>query len=89
MNFENKSDTLLQFEFQNSSITKGIIKIEDNNLAFDNTLYFNINKPPPIKVISITEVEDSFLKNIYTQPQFNFISAASKNVDYNELEDAQ
>ena len=89
VNFENKSDTLLQFEFQNSSITKGIIKIEDNNLAFDNTLYFNINKPPPIKVISITEVEDSFLKNIYTQPQFNFISAASKNVDYNELEDAQ
>ncbi|WP_034892363.1 BatA domain-containing protein [Gillisia sp. Hel_I_29] len=89
VNFENKSDTLLQFEFQNSSITKGIIKIEDNNLAFDNTLYFNINKPAPIKVISITEVEDSFLKNIYTQPQFNFISAASKNVDYNELEDAQ
>ncbi|SDS50373.1 N-terminal double-transmembrane domain-containing protein [Gillisia sp. Hel1_33_143] len=89
VNFENKSDTLLQFELQNSSITKGIIKIEDNNLAFDNTLYFNINKPAPIKVISITEVEDSFLKKIYTQPQFNFISAASKNVDYNELEDAQ
>lgn len=89
VNFENKSDTLLQFELQNSSITKGIIKIEDNNLTFDNTLYFNINKPAPIKVISITEVEDSFLKNIYTQPQFNFISAASKNVDYNELEDAQ
>ena len=89
VNFENKSDTLLQFELQNSSITKGIIKIEDHNLAFDNMLYFNINRPAPIKVISITEVEDSFLKNIYTQPQFNFISAASKNVDYNELEDAQ
>jgi len=89
VNFENKSDTLLQFELQNSSITKGIIKIEDNNLPFDNTLYFNINKPAPINVISINGVEDSFLRKIYTQPQFNFISATPKNLDYNDLEDAQ
>jgi len=89
VNFENKSDTLLQFELPNSSITKGIIKIEDNNLAFDNTLYFNINKSAPINVISINGVEDSFLRKIYTQPQFNFISATPKNLDYNVLEDAQ
>lgn len=89
VNFENKSDTLLQFELQNSSITKGIIKIEDNNLPFDNTLYFNINKPAPINVISINGVEDSFLRKIYIQPQFNFISATPKNLDYNDLEDAQ
>lgn len=87
--FEGEKDTIIQFQLQNTSIEKGIIKIEDNGLAFDNVLYFNINKGSPINVVSINSSEDKFLKKIYTQPQFNYSSLTAKNVDYNSLENAQ
>jgi len=87
--FENKKDTTIQFQLQNTSIAKGVIRIEDNGLSFDNSLYFNINEVSPINVTSINSSEDQFLKKIYTKPQFNYTSLTTKSVDYNSLENAQ
>ena len=40
----------------------GKVTIDDVNLLYDNTIYFNVNKREKIKVLSINENDDTFLK---------------------------
>jgi len=84
-----EKDTILQFQLPDKTLENGMIKIEDNGLTFDNSLFFNINKITPINVVSISNTDDLFLKKIYTQPQFNLKTYSTNSVDYNALENAQ
>ena len=65
----------------------GKIVIEDANLQYDNSLYFNINERENIKVLSINEADDSFLKKIYTDDEFTYMSNRFNELNYNNLED--
>jgi hypothetical protein len=76
------------FSVPTNQIINGRITIDDSNLQFDNTLYFNINKTSKINVLSINEQNDSFLKRIYTKAEFNYTSALLNQLNYN-LIDAQ
>ncbi len=84
-----EKDTVIQFQLQKKAIEKGIIKIEDNGLDFDNIMFFNINEIRPINIVNISNSEDLFLKKIYTQPQFNLTTFTEDEIDYNSLENAQ
>ncbi|WP_445733709.1 vWA domain-containing protein [Mariniflexile sp.] len=61
----------------------GKITIDDANLQFDNTLYFNINKTSKVNVLVINAEDDSFLKRIYSANEFNVTSTVSNQLDYN------
>lgn len=61
----------------------GKITIEDSNLIFDNTLFFNINKSSNINVLVINSEDDSFLKRIYTDDEFNYTTTALNQLNYN------
>lgn len=61
----------------------GKISIDDVNLPFDNTLFFNINKASKINVLLINAEEDSFLKRIYSENEFNFRATTLNQLDYN------
>ena len=61
----------------------GKITINDANLQFDNTLYFNINKTSLINVLAINAEDDLFLKRIYSKNEFNFNSTPLNKLDYN------
>ena len=61
----------------------GFVTINDNSLAFDNTLYFTIFKPKITSVLSVGEVEKSnFLSRIYTNPEFNYTNFSLASLNY-------
>ncbi|TXD85020.1 hypothetical protein ESY86_00235 [Subsaximicrobium wynnwilliamsii] len=63
----------------------GSISIEDPNLQYDNTLYFNLDETEKIKVLSINSAEDVFLRKIYTTDEFEYSSSAFGSLDYNAI----
>jgi hypothetical protein len=67
----------------------GKISIEDSYLQCDNSLYFNINKPKKINVLAVNAEDDSFLKRIFTDDEFNLSSSSLKLLDYNLLAQQQ
>jgi hypothetical protein len=64
----------------------GKIVIEDANLQYDNTMYFNINDREKIKVLSINQADDSFLNKIYSDDEFEYTSVKFNQLNYNNLE---
>jgi len=68
-----KKEAEVSFTVSNNAIVNGKLTIEDSGLQYDNTFYFNINSKPKIKVLAINETtEDSFLKRIYTDDEFDY-----------------
>ncbi|WP_435412562.1 BatA domain-containing protein [Psychroserpens mesophilus] len=82
---ENETSTI--FTIPANSIFNGKITIEDTNLQYDNELYFNIDQREPIKVLAINEADDTFLKKIYTNDEFDYMSAPFNALNYNSLDD--
>ncbi len=78
-------ETEVNFPLPENEIINGKITIEDAHLQFDNILFFNLNKTPKIKVLTINNADDSFLKRIYTEKEFDYSSTALSNLDYNIL----
>ncbi len=73
------------FSLPVNEIINGKLVIDDANLQFDNSLYFNINNTSKINVLSINEANDSFLKRIYSETEFNYSSTATNQLNYNVL----
>ena len=78
----------VEFKIPNQKNINGKISIEDENLHFDNTLYFNISNPEKIEVLSIGN-SSTFLSKIYVQSEFNFTQKNISNLDYNTIQDNQ
>ncbi|MDC1379364.1 BatA domain-containing protein [Algibacter sp.] len=83
-----EQDAETTFTLPINQVINGKITIDDSNLQFDNTLYFNINKASKINVLAINGQDDSFLKRIYPKAEFNYNSSPIKQLNYN-LIDAQ
>ncbi|CAN1561703.1 Double transmembrane domain [Flavobacteriaceae bacterium] len=85
VNFKNKKETI------NFTIPKhpfhGFVSIEDNDLGYDNKLFFSISKIKKINVISIGEMDKSnFLARIYTNDEFNYQNYSLSSLDYNSID---
>ncbi|GAA3625876.1 BatA domain-containing protein [Flavivirga jejuensis] len=81
---ENNAETI--FSIPINEVINGTIIIDDINLQFDNSLYFNINKASKANVLSINATNDSFLKRIYTNNEFNYTAALENQLDYNIID---
>jgi len=75
------------FTIPNNQIIKGKITIEDSQLQFDNTLYFNINAPSKTNVLEISNSDSDYLSRIYSEDEFNFISKTTNALDYALFDD--
>ena len=75
------------FEINTGQDFQGRINITDQSMLFDNDLYFNINKPDKIKVLSVQEKSSSYLQKIYPTSEFDFKSFTLSTLDYNLLLD--
>jgi hypothetical protein len=62
-----------------------MLSLEDNALRFDNTFYFNINKPEKINVMVINEIQDDYLGRIFNDQEFNLSTYLKNEVDYNQI----
>lgn len=70
-----------------SGIVKGKVILKDQGLQYDNTFYFTINKSEKIKVVALGESQDQnqFLKRIYDEETFDFLSFEKGSWDYNKI----
>jgi len=76
------------FSVSNNAVINGKLVIEDAGLQYDNSFYFNINAKPKIKVLVINEnTDDSFLKRIYTDDEFEYNSFKINNLNFNLIPD--
>jgi hypothetical protein len=85
INFKNKKETI------NFTIPKqafhGYVSIEDNDLGYDNKLFFSISKIKKNNIISIgTPEKNNFLSRIYTNDEFNYSSFTLNSLDYNSID---
>tara|TARA_R110002050_G_scaffold36172_6_gene90851 strand:- start:419 stop:2044 length:1626 start_codon:yes stop_codon:yes gene_type:complete len=78
-------DTTATFSLPLNQPINGKITINDTDLQYDNSLFFNINNTPKINVLCINNADDSFLKRIYTTDEFNYKSTTINELDYNVL----
>ena len=63
----------------------GTITIEDPNLLYDNSLFFNLDQTEKIKVLAINNTDDAFLKKIFTNDEFLYTATAFGSLDYNVI----
>ncbi|AUP77814.1 BatA domain-containing protein [Flavivirga eckloniae] len=76
------------FSLPANEAINGKIIIDDVNLQFDNSLYFNIGNESKANVLSIngTTNDDSFLKRIYTNNEFNYLATLENQLNYNIID---
>ena len=82
------SVTNTEFRLDDNTKINGRVTIEDPAITFDNDRYFTINTPEKIKVVSVNESNDTFIKNIYTADEFLLVSSTIQNFNYNDISDA-
>ncbi|MGV8814154.1 MAG: BatA domain-containing protein [Gelidibacter sp.] len=82
---DRKAETV--FTIPNNKAFKGKITIDDANLKYDNTFYFNLDKNQPIKVLVINEANADFLKKLYTDDEFDLTLVDYKGLNYNSIVD--
>ena len=74
------------FVLPNSLGFNGQISIEDTQIPYDDTFYFNIPKAEKIAVLAINDNSNStFLKKIYTGDEFLFQSQNYKTLDFGQI----
>jgi len=77
---------VVNFSIPVKDIIDGRLEISDTGLAYDNVLFFNINKKKKIKVLSIGNTEDRFLERIFTDEEFEFSSSTVNSLNYSDIE---
>lgn len=82
-----KNSALTTFNLPINEFFDGEISIEDQNLQYDNSLFFNLDIPNKIKVLSINEAKDLFLKKMYTDDEFLYSSTPINTLNYNTIAD--
>ena len=85
VDFEGEEPYEIEFSLDLSEIAEGIVSIEDNGPAFDNSVYFSVNKQQPITLVSIDEADSGFLQRIFKSPEFNFSSIPPGGINYQTL----
>ncbi|QCX39348.1 hypothetical protein FF125_13200 [Aureibaculum algae] len=84
INLAEEASGKINFNIPNSGKFNGKLQLDDENLTFDNELYFSMDRPEKINVTAIGS-DNSFLSKIYTSDEFNFTSTTLNNLDYNTL----
>jgi hypothetical protein len=75
----------VEFSIPSQETFKGKLILEDRNLQFDNTLFFNLEKPIKTNILSIGD-SAPFLAKIYTKDAFNFEFKKITQINFNEFE---
>ncbi|WP_055444702.1 BatA domain-containing protein [Lacinutrix himadriensis] len=81
-----KGEAITSFTIPANESINGEITIEDTQLQFDNSLFFNINKASKINVLTIDDGNDAFLKRIFTESEFNYASTKQNQLNYSVFE---
>ncbi|MBT8262365.1 MAG: BatA domain-containing protein [Bacteroidia bacterium] len=79
------SGSTISYDIENPAGFNGKLELNDPNLVYDNSLYFTINVPKKIKVLSINEANSDFLTRLFNQPEFEYKRQRADNLNYNDI----
>ena len=83
---EKSKDYKTTFVLPNTLEFSGKLSIEDTQIPYDDTFYFNIPKAEKIRVLAIQENKNtSYLKKLYAGEEFIFQSQNYKSLDYSQI----
>ena len=85
--FENSKHSKIQFQLTSGAAIQGRLSITTPDLKFDNDFYFSINTTEPLKVLAVSNAEDTFLSRLYQEPQFSYTNVAEDQLEYSILTD--
>lgn len=86
VDFSSGANNTVTFDIENTEGFKGKLELNDPNLSFDNSLFFSINTPQKLKVLSINEVNATFLQRLFNQNEFEYTQQAYKNLNYSDIQ---
>lgn len=88
--FNDKNKAEIAFTIDNTNAFEGVFKINDQDLQYDNTLFFNINKQDPIAVQIINgSTANNFLHRIYDEKTFVITENTEQAIDFTAIEKQQ
>ena len=90
INLKAEESKVISFTFMadNSAIQKGVIKINDHPITFDNNCYFTLKQTRKVNVLCINASSNSIaITTLFSNDTalFNFKNSSIKNIDYNAL----
>ena len=85
VDFSENSKKEITFDIDSTKGFKGSITLTDNGLSYDNSLYFSINTPTKLKVLSINASNADFLKRLFATQEFEYTPQDAKNLNYSLL----
>ena len=85
VDFSKNSKQEITFDIDSTTGFKGSITLTDNGLSYDNSLYFSINTPAKLKVLSINASNADFLKRLFATQEFEYTPQDAKNLNYSLL----
>ncbi|SIS57166.1 N-terminal double-transmembrane domain-containing protein [Zobellia uliginosa] len=83
--FDASPKVTVSFSLPKNEVFNGKIEINDSGLSYDNRLFFNIGEREKIKVLSVGNPKNDFLKRIYTEDEFTYTAFELKNLNYSTL----
>lgn len=84
--FNDMGQATVSFTLGNNEVIQGRLEIVDSGLAYDNQLFFNIDKKEKIKVLAIGPEDSQYLARIFTQDEFAFTSTTLRALNFGILE---
>ncbi|APU11439.1 hypothetical protein A5M85_14465 [Cellulophaga lytica] len=63
----------------------GKIELTDTGLLYDNSFFFNINKREKIKVLTISNTDNTFLNKIFTEDEFTTTTTTINQLNYSKI----
>jgi hypothetical protein len=90
INLKGEESKTISFTFlaDNSIIQKGVIKINDHPIIFDNNYYFTLKHTQKVKVLCInSDNENTAITTLFSNDTslFNFENKSIKSIDYSNL----
>ncbi|RNC90168.1 MAG: hypothetical protein ED555_12145 [Allomuricauda sp.] len=84
--FDTNGKASVEFSLPDKEEVDGRLEISEPGLPFDNAFYFNINKPKAIKVLAITEADQSYLQRLFPSDEFDFQATSLSQLNYSSID---
>ena len=85
VDFSESVQNTVVFDVDYSEGFSGKLSLNEQNLPFDNTLFFSLNKTPKIKVLAINEADGNFLQRLFDKTEFQFSQQSFKSLNYSDI----
>ena len=85
VDFTKQNKQNITFDIDTTTGFQGSISLTDTGLSYDNSLYFSINTPPKLKVLSIHTANAGFLQRLFASQEFEYTTQDANTLNYSLL----